>query len=158
MPPAAAFFSRKLPKFRRRRFFYAENRQNSAAGFFPPKIAKMTPILQFEDSWGIWPANIKYFGPKCRQWTATKKDIKCKLGHRDIFTLSDGDFSLCLGDIFHSGQSPVARANRLISKVLSWPHKSWCIEVPHNWNFYQTTLRFIRMRKFGQIWINFQIG
>ena len=52
----------------------------------------------------------------------------------------------------------VARSNRLISKVLPWPHKSWCIEVPHNWNFYQTTLRFIRMRKFGQIWINFQIG
>ena len=31
-----------------------------------------------------------------------------RLGHRDIFTLFDGDFSLCLGDIFHSGQSPVA--------------------------------------------------
>ena len=58
----------------------AKNRQ------FSPKIAKMPPISQFLDSWGIWPANIKCFGPKCRQWTWTKKDIKCRL---DWFSVSN---------------------------------------------------------------------
>ena len=48
----------------------AEGRQIAAAARnpkMPPENPKMPPISRFEDSWGIWPTNIKYFDPKCRQ-------------------------------------------------------------------------------------------
>ena len=56
---------------------------------------------------GIWPANIKYYRPKCRQWTSTKKDIKCRLEQKGI-ELNNyscfyyiANFSLPISIIYH---------------------------------------------------------